>query len=152
MKAPGKAYDSELLGKDPQPDHMSKFVHLPDTEEGDNGGVHINSGIPNKAFYLVAVGLGGYAEAAGLIWYEALKASTMTTQFQEFADTTYLKAGSFTARAALNRKRCWLDGAMSASESLACPAGAVLANEPRRPAEGPTWRPSPSRLRRCRRS
>ena len=91
-------------------------MHLPDTEEGDNGGVHINSGIPNKAFYLVAVGLGGYAEAAGLIWYEALKASTMTTQFQEFADTTYLKAGSFTARAALNRKRCWLDGAMSASD------------------------------------
>ena len=93
MKAPGKAYDSELLGTDPQPDHMSKFVHLPDTEEGDNGGVHINSGIPNKAFYLVAVGIGGYAwEAAGLIWYEALKASTMTTQFQEFADATYLKA------------------------------------------------------------
>ena len=93
MKAPGKAYDSELLGTDPQPDHMSKFVHLPDTEEGDNGGVHINSGIPNKAFYLVAVGLGGYAwEAAGLIWYEALKASTVATQFEEFADTTYFKA------------------------------------------------------------
>ena len=93
MKAPGKAYDNELLGTDPQPDHMSKFVHLPDTEEGDNGGVHINSGIPNKAFYLVAVGIGGYAwEAPGLIWYEALKASTATTEFQEFADTTYLKA------------------------------------------------------------
>jgi Zn-dependent metalloprotease len=93
MKAPGKAYDNELLGKDPQPDHMSKFVHLPDTERGDNGGVHINSGIPNKAFYLVSVGIGGYAwEAPGLIWYEALKASTATTQFQEFADTTYLKA------------------------------------------------------------
>ena len=72
---------------------MSKFVHLPDTEDGDNGGVHINSGIPNKAFYLLAVGLGGYAwEAAGLVWYEALKASTVTTQFQEFADTTYFKA------------------------------------------------------------
>ena len=53
MKAPGKAYDNQLLGTDPQPDHMSKFVHLPDTERGDNGGVHINSGIPNKAFYQV---------------------------------------------------------------------------------------------------
>jgi Zn-dependent metalloprotease len=93
MKAPGKAYSNDQLGTDPQPDHMSKFVHLPDTEEGDNGGVHINSGIPNKAFYLVAVGIGGYAwEAPGLIWYEALKASTATTEFQEFADTTYLKA------------------------------------------------------------
>ena len=93
MKAPGKAYSNDQLGTDPQPDHMSKFVHLPDTDEGDNGGVHINSGIPNKAFYLVAVGIGGYAwEAPGLIWYEALKASTATTEFQEFADTTYLKA------------------------------------------------------------
>jgi Zn-dependent metalloprotease len=93
MKAPGKAYDNEMLGTDPQPDHMSKFVHLPDTDEGDNGGVHINSGIPNKAFYLVAVGIGGYVwEAPGLIWYESLKASTVTTEFQEFAGTTYLKA------------------------------------------------------------
>ena len=66
MKAPGTAYDNELLGKDPQPAHMSNFVELPDTEDGDNGGVHINSGIPNKAFYLAAVGIGGYAwEAPG---------------------------------------------------------------------------------------
>ncbi|MFC0844044.1 M4 family metallopeptidase [Streptomyces noboritoensis] len=93
MKAPGQAYDNALFGKDPQPDHMSRFVHLPDTERGDNGGVHINSGIPNKAFYLTAIGIGGFAwEAAGLIWYEALKASTAETQFQDFADTTYQKA------------------------------------------------------------
>jgi Zn-dependent metalloprotease len=94
MKAPGTAYDNETFGKDPQPDHMSKFVHLPDTEEGDYGGVHINSGIPNKAFYLTATGIGGCAwEAPALIWYEALKASGPTTEFQEFADKTYLMAG-----------------------------------------------------------
>jgi Zn-dependent metalloprotease len=94
MKAPGMAYDNETLGKDPQPDHWNKFVPLPDTEEGDWGGVHINSGIPNKAFYLTAVGIGGSAwEAPGHIWYESLKASGVTTQFQEFADTTYFKAG-----------------------------------------------------------
>jgi Zn-dependent metalloprotease len=93
MKAPGTAYDNSLFGKDPQPDHMSEFVDLPDTEEGDNGGVHINSGIPNKAFYLTAVGIGGFAwEAPGHIWYEALKASSARTQFQDFADTTYFKA------------------------------------------------------------
>jgi Zn-dependent metalloprotease len=93
LKAPGTAYDSEMLGKDPQPDHMSKFVNLPDTDEGDNGGVHINSGIPNKAFYLAAMEIGGYAwDAPGLIWYEALKGSNVKTNFQEFADTTYLKA------------------------------------------------------------
>ncbi|MFJ9709862.1 M4 family metallopeptidase [Streptomyces sp. NPDC101234] len=94
MRDPGHAYDNALLGKDPQPDHMSKYVNLPDTENGDFGGVHINSGIPNKAFYLVATGIGGFAfEAAGLIWYESLKASSPDTQFQDFADTTYQKAG-----------------------------------------------------------
>jgi Zn-dependent metalloprotease len=93
MKAPGTAFDNELFGKDPQPDHMSRFVKLPDTEEGDFGGVHINSGIPNRAFYLTAVGIGGYAwDAPGHIWYESLKASSTQTRFQDFADTTYWKA------------------------------------------------------------
>jgi Zn-dependent metalloprotease len=94
LKAPGKAYDNQLLGKDPQPDHMTKFVQLPDTLPGDFGGVHINSGIPNKAFHLTAINVGGVAwEAPGHIWYEALKASSERTEFQEFADTTYSKAG-----------------------------------------------------------
>jgi len=94
MKAPGTAYDNDDFGKDPQPDHMNQYQHLPDTEEGDNGGVHINSGIPNKAFFVTATELGGPAwEAPGHIWYEALKASSPTTNFQEFAGTTYAKAG-----------------------------------------------------------
>lgn len=46
MKAPGTAYDNTLLGKDPQPDHMKDYY----TGSADNQGVHINSGIPNKAF------------------------------------------------------------------------------------------------------
>jgi Zn-dependent metalloprotease len=93
MKAPGTAYNNDLLGQDPQPDHMDRYVHLPDTDDGDYGGVHINSGIPNKAFYLTAVAIGGYAwETPGQIWYESLLASTDNTQFQDFADTTYLKA------------------------------------------------------------
>jgi Zn-dependent metalloprotease len=94
MKAPGTAYNNPLLGRDPQPDTMSKFVMLPDTDEGDNGGVHINSGIPNKAFFLTAIGIGGYAwEAPGHIWYAALQASSELTDFQEFADMTHVKAG-----------------------------------------------------------
>ncbi len=94
MREPGKAYNNPTLGRDPQPDNMSKYVNLPDTDDGDNGGVHINSGIPNRAFYLTAIGIGGFAwEAPGHIWYTSLQASTPTTNFQEFADTTYLKAG-----------------------------------------------------------
>jgi Zn-dependent metalloprotease len=94
LKAPGTAYDNDTFGKDPQPDHMDGYLELPDTDEGDNGGVHLNSGIPNHAFYQAAVGIGGYAwEAAGHIWYESLRASTPTTDFQAFADTTVGKAG-----------------------------------------------------------
>ncbi|MFF5703608.1 M4 family metallopeptidase [Streptomyces sp. NPDC012794] len=94
MKAPGTAYNNPLVGKDPQPDRMSKFVHLPDTPRTDNGGVHFNSGIPNKAFFATAVGIGGFAwEASGRIWYEALKASSPRDTFQDFADTTFQKAG-----------------------------------------------------------
>lgn len=93
MKAPGTAFDNKLFGKDPQPDHMSRFVEMPDTPDDDNGGVHVNSGIPNKAFYLVATGIGGNSwEAPGHIWYESLKASTATTDFQAFATTTFHKA------------------------------------------------------------
>jgi Zn-dependent metalloprotease len=94
MKAPGKAYDNALLGRDPQPDHMDRYVKLRDTKAEDWGGVHINSGIPNRAFYLTATGIGGNAwDAPGHIWYESLKASTEKTQFQDFANTTYAKAG-----------------------------------------------------------
>ena len=41
-----------MLGKDPQPDSMAHYADLPHDAENDNGGVHINSGIPNRAFYL----------------------------------------------------------------------------------------------------
>ncbi len=34
-----------------------------ETEE-DNGGVHLNSGIPNRAFYLLATALGGNSGSA----------------------------------------------------------------------------------------
>lgn len=54
MSHPGTAYDDPLLGKDPQPADMSGYVNTRD----DNGGVHINSGIPNRAFYLAATALG----------------------------------------------------------------------------------------------
>lgn len=50
MKEPGTAYDDDVLGKDPQPATMDGYVKT----GRDNGGVHINSGIPNHAFYLVA--------------------------------------------------------------------------------------------------
>jgi Zn-dependent metalloprotease len=92
MKAPGTAYDDPVLGKDPQPAHMRDFEH---TFE-DNGGVHINSGIPNHAFYLAAVKIGGFAwEKAGRIWYETLRDSHLrrTSGFRTFARLAVTNAG-----------------------------------------------------------
>jgi Zn-dependent metalloprotease len=69
MKAPGTAYDDRVIGKDPQPAHMKDFKKM----AVDNGGVHVNSGIPNHAFYLTATLLGGNAwNVAGRIWYDTL--------------------------------------------------------------------------------
>jgi Zn-dependent metalloprotease len=88
MKAPGSAFDDPVLGKDPQPMHMDQFVNT----FSDNGGVHINSGIPNYAFFHVATAIGGYAwEKAGRIWYDALRDSRIkpNTGFVRFARITY---------------------------------------------------------------
>ena len=91
MKAPGSAYDDPILGKDPQPANMKDYV----TTVEDNGGVHINSGIPNHAFYVTSVEIGGFAwEKAGLIWYKTLTEKLSTqSNFQNAADLTHAAAG-----------------------------------------------------------
>lgn len=91
MKAPGTAYDDPRIGKDPQPAHMDGYV---DTND-DNGGVHINSGIPNHAFYLAAIGFGGKAWLkAGKVWYSALtQALRRDSDFMVAAAATVDAAG-----------------------------------------------------------
>jgi len=85
MKEPGTAYNDPVLGKDPQPGHMKDYVNT----SQDQGGVHINSGIPNHAFYVVARELGGHSwEKAGKIWYVAL--CDKLTRISQFADTARL--------------------------------------------------------------
>lgn len=87
MKAPGTAYEDDVLGKDPQPGHMDQYDHTP----RDNQGVHINSGIPNRAFYLCATAIGGHAwEKAGKIWYDTVTGGAVTrdTDFAGFAAAT----------------------------------------------------------------
>ncbi|WP_217145265.1 M4 family metallopeptidase [Streptomyces sp. AC627_RSS907] len=87
MKAPGTAYDDDVLGKDPQPATMDDYVRT----GRDNGGVHINSGIPNHAFYLAATALGGHAwERAGQVWYDVLTGGELAqdAKFADFAALT----------------------------------------------------------------
>ncbi len=64
----------------PQPSHMSQYQNLPIDE--DNGGVHINSGIPNRAAYLIIQALG--REKTERIYYRAL--SQYLTRTSEFLD------------------------------------------------------------------
>src|SRR5262245_32064004 len=91
MAAPGTAYDDPTLGRDPQPAHMRHYV---ETDE-DNGGVHINSGIPNHAFYRAAMALGGRTwDVLGDIWYAALtERLTPDADFRDFARATVDVAG-----------------------------------------------------------
>ena len=78
MRAPGTAFENALLGRDPQPDHMrNAFLGRPD----DNHGVHINSGIPNKAFYLTSMSIG--TNHAALVWYHALRNLWPTATFND---------------------------------------------------------------------
>jgi Zn-dependent metalloprotease len=83
MKQPGTAN-----AHDDQPADMNGYV--------PGGDVHTNSGIPNRAFYVVATTLGGHAwDAAGPIWYAALRDSQLRANatFRDFARITVKQAG-----------------------------------------------------------
>lgn len=101
MKNPGSTSTGH-----PQPAHWKDFAHLEDTEDGDFGGVHRNSGIPNRAFALAATKIGGYSwEGAGQIWYKALTQPGLheDASFKEFADATIANAGQH----ATSVKKAW---------------------------------------------
>lgn len=67
----GGKYDSRNpLSSIGQPAHMRDYARLPNSRRTDNGGVHINSGIPNRAAFLVAQALG--REKMEQIYYRTL--------------------------------------------------------------------------------
>ena len=125
MKAPGTAYP-----KDPQPAHMDQYVETTQ----DNGGVHINSGIPNKAAYEAALRIGG--EKLAKIWYSAL-----TERLQ--ADATFQDAANATVDAAI---ALYQDGTEAqairdAWTSVGLVPGAAAPDQPKQPAP-----PAPSNV------
>lgn len=92
MLHPGTAYASDLLGDDPQPGHLRDYVHTVD----DNGGVHINSGIPNRAFatFVSQSGLKSF-EQPFQIWGAAMAMASRYTDFTSFAKMTVVCSGQF---------------------------------------------------------
>lgn len=86
MLNPGTAYDDPLIGTDPQP------AHYRDRYQGgqDSGGVHINSGIGNRAYVLAARALGGAAwEHVGKLWLQyAMPDASPTITYPEWAART----------------------------------------------------------------
>lgn len=108
------AYANNVLqGKDPQVDNMKDFKDTYD----DNGGVHIFSGIPNKAFYLASVAFGGYSwEKAGQIWWKTMNSGKVPAKcsFIQFADATVDCAKQeFDAEAAKIVRKAWNDVGVS---------------------------------------
>jgi Zn-dependent metalloprotease len=105
MENPGTAFVNDPeLGTDPQPAHMSKIY----TGPRDNGGVHINSGIPNRAFALTAKALKGHAwDLAGRIWYDTLLQLTTSSQFLDCAKLTVQIATGHGAAAKRAVKAAW---------------------------------------------
>ena len=82
MAYPGTAYDNPVLGKDPQPATMVGYV--------SGGDPHVNSGIINRWFYLMAIELD--MDAAAKIWFATLQNLWPTAQFADAAEVAAAQA------------------------------------------------------------
>jgi hypothetical protein len=123
MAHPGTAYDDPRLGQDPQVGHMDDYVETGD----DNGGVHLNSGIPNRAFQLAATAIGGTSwDGAGRIWFAALTGGRVgpDTDFQGFAAATVAAAGEHAGSVAGAWEAVGVSGTMPAGGTPTRPGSA----------------------------
>ncbi|KAI2484972.1 peptidase M4 [Pyrenophora tritici-repentis] len=90
---------ADIFGSMVEQWHMHQSPkHMDDLYKGPNnrGGVHINSGIPNHAFYLAAKSLGGSSwERAGKLWYKTMISGKIepNCDFKTFARATVDIAG-----------------------------------------------------------
>ena len=151
MKAPGHRLRRPRARQGPAAGDMADYVETTD----DNGGVHINSGIPNHAFYLAATAIGGRAwEAAGPVWFDVLTGGV-------HLPPTATSRRSPSYRRALPRRRYAADSPQAGAVRSAWVQVGVLrrpgspprtAPAGRRPPEAPVPPDAPRRRRRRRRS
>jgi Zn-dependent metalloprotease len=139
MSNPHSAPNSGFTADD-DPDHYSERY----TGTGDNGGVHINSGIANKAFYLLAVGgthhrggsmTGIGADQAARIWFVAMTTyMTSSTNFAAARTATLNAAAALygagsTQHSAVGSAWCLVGvGACGAPPPPPPPGGGILVN------------------------
>ena len=101
--------DDPYLGTDPQPKHLANKY----TGTSDSGGVHINSGIPNHAFFLVATAIGGKAwEKAGASWYRTMLALNHTSDFAQMVAMSTQNAAALYGHGSKEEKaviKAWQD-------------------------------------------
>jgi Zn-dependent metalloprotease len=105
MLNPGTAYVNDPeLGDDPQPASYAKRY----LGRLDNGGVHLNSGIANRAFALTAIALGGNAwTTAGAIWYDLLRQLSPNSGFADCAKLCRQIAGGYGRRTSAAVDKAW---------------------------------------------
>jgi len=90
MLNPGTAYDNDVLGRDPQPGHMDQYKKI----RADNGGVHINSGIPNRAFALLCEITGEPSWGRPLaMWRRSMEDLGPRSTFRDLAQATWRHSG-----------------------------------------------------------
>ncbi len=91
-----------------QPKTMSEFQNLANTPQQDYGGVHINSGIPNFAYFLFATDIG--KDKAELIYYRALDAYLVkSSQFVDLRNAVVQSASDLYGSAEVNAANAAFD-------------------------------------------
>ncbi len=112
-----------------QPAHLFEYVELPETKEGDYGGVHVNSGIPNRALALMVDELG--APNVARLYFQMLSGRYLpsTADFGDFRDGLLAACDAVWGGDAwaCNRVLASIErvGLYAAGETPPCPAGSV---------------------------
>lgn len=96
MKNPGALTIAGL--NRPYPSKMSEFIELPNSDDADHGGVHLNSSIINHCFYLLAEGL---PEAIGRSDAERIFYRTLAAHLQPQSQFIDCRLGAVASAEAL---------------------------------------------------
>jgi Zn-dependent metalloprotease len=83
-----RSFENPKLSNPPQP---IRYRDYDGAIQYDNGGVHHNSGIPNRAFYKAAIAAGGRAwDGVGRVWFHAMTDPKLqsSSKFADFAALT----------------------------------------------------------------